>query len=155
MTPFPTRLAWLALMCALSSAPSLAESLGSAALSASSAGSQSIGSLSESVRGSSNSSSRRNEVAAGEYRIVATAELPAAPNMQRLQLQATGSNSSGFWLDVPRAALARHGLDVGDLIRARLRPYGFEFARADTQEPFFLALADDWMRDLASHPVSL
>ncbi|MDP1532167.1 MAG: hypothetical protein Q8N44_09315 [Rubrivivax sp.] len=155
MTPFPTRLAWLALTCALSSAPSLAESLGSAALSASSVGSQSIGSLSDSVRGSSNSSSRRNDVAAGEYRILALAELPARAHMQRLQLQSTAEDGGGFWLDVPRAALARQGLAVGDLIRARQRPYGFEFARADTHEPFFLALADDWMRELASHAVTL
>ena len=36
----------------------------------------------------------------------------------------------------------------------RQRAYGYEFAHADTREPFFLALADTWQRELDARPVA-
>ena len=47
---------------------------------------------------------------------------------------------------------------VGDIVHARNRPYGLEFARFNdekTREAFFLVLADDWHKELDSRRVSL
>jgi hypothetical protein len=33
--------------------------------------------------------------------------------------------------------------------------YGYEFAHADTKQPFFLALQDDWYRELRSQKVAI
>jgi hypothetical protein len=41
------------------------------------------------------------------------------------------------------------------VVTARHRPYGVEFARADTREPFFLLLADDWRHELDPHALTL
>ena len=60
-----------------------------------------------------------------------------------------------FVLELPRLALAEQPLAKGDLVQANQRPYGFEFARFDTQQAFFLVLTDDWQRELDSHPVTL
>ena len=51
-----------------------------------SAGSASIGSISGSLRGSSNSSSPDNDVAEGDYRILDVAQAPERPGMLRLRL---------------------------------------------------------------------
>ena len=37
---------------------------------------------------------------------------------------------------------------------ARHRPYGIEFARRDTQQAFFLVLADAWHRDLETRVIA-
>jgi hypothetical protein len=149
------RLAGTLLLCLAATAPCRAE--GSAS-SASSAGSASVGSLSDSVRGSSNSSSRDDRVAEGDYRIVEVAELAGRPGQLRLTLQAAAANAGdepAFFLDLPKRATEQPGLARGDVISARHRPYGLEFARADTRQAFFLALADDWFRELDPRAVSL
>lgn len=124
----------------------------SAVSSASSAGSASSGSVSDSLRGSSRSSNRDDKVAEGDYRIVDVAAAPGKPGMLRLTLQADGAE---FQLDLPQRTGERSRLVAGDLVHARHRPYGIEFARVDSREPFFLVLADDWYGELASRPVSL
>lgn len=148
------RLAGTLLLCLAATAPCRAE--GSAS-SASSAGSASVGSLSDSIQGSSNSSSRNDRVAEGDYRIVEVAELADRPGMLRLTLQAAAdaAGQPAFFLYLPKRAAEQPRLARGDVISARHRPYGLEFARADTRQAFFLALADDWFRELDPRPVAL
>jgi hypothetical protein len=157
MTFTPTRLACITLLCAVTATASWAESFAS---SASSAGSASLGSLSDSVGGSSKSSSGETKVADGDYRVVQIAEVADRPGMLRLKLQATAQpgEQGELWLTLPRQALAQRSLAAGDIVQARQRPYGVEFARADGangREAFFLVLADDWRRELDPQPVKL
>jgi hypothetical protein len=128
----------------------------SVASSASSAGSASSASVSDSLGGSSDSSRRTAQVADGEYRVASIDDVPGRPGHARLALTATGHAAAPFTLDLPRATLAREGVAAGDVIAARQRPYGFEFARTvPRREAFFLVLHDDWQRDLAPRAIGL
>ncbi|VXC69001.1 hypothetical protein [Massilia sp. 9I] len=139
-----------ALACA---APTQATSLTS---SASSAGSASSGSISDSIGGSSNSSSGDNKVAAGDYRVIDIAQAPAKVDTTRMTLRAVAAGPAReFYLDVPNRALAARAVSKGELVQVSERVYGFEFAHADTKRSFFLALQDDWYRDLASRKVTI
>jgi hypothetical protein len=147
------RAACLSLLCAGAVLPCYAESFAS---SASSAGSASSGSVSDSIKGSSNSSNGGKQVAEGEYRVIEVAEVAGRPAMTRLKLRATEQGPvREFFLELPRQALGDRPLGSGDLVQALERPYGFEFARHDTREAFFLVLADDWHRELESRVVAL
>lgn len=154
MSPNFTRLAGLALLGAALSMPALADSLTS---SASSAGSASSGSVSDSITGSSRSSSP-NQVAEGNYRVIEVAEVAGRPAFVRLQLQAHEGDGP-LWLTLPRQALAQQPVAAGDIVSARQRPYGIEFARgaldAPERQAFFLALADDWVGEIAARPIGL
>lgn len=130
----------------------LAAHADSIASSASSAGSASLGSLSDSLQGSSNSSRGNNRVAEGDYRVIEVAVAAGRPGLVRIKMQAQQGQDE-LVLDVPDKALAQRGLGAGDVVSARLRPYGVEFAHADTRQAFFLALDDEWKRELDSHPV--
>jgi len=153
MTLTPMRLACITLLCTATTAPCMADSFASSASSASSA---SVGSLSDSVKGSSTSSSGETKVSDGDYRVIEVAEAADRPGMLQLKLQPTRQGEEGeVWLSLPRQALARRGIAPGDIVSARHRPYGLEFARADTREAFFLVLADDWHRELDPHAVTL
>jgi len=155
MTFTPTHLAVLALLGAAVVTPAAADSLAS---SASSAGSASLGSVSDSIGNSSRSSSPDNKTADGDYRVIEVAELAGKPGMLQLTLQATQGEAREFTLKLPREALGRKGIAQGDIVHARNRPYGLEFARlndAHTREAFFLVLADDWHKELDSRPVAL
>ena len=135
--------------------PSLAESLAtsasSAGSSASSAGSASLRGSSDSLQGSSDSSRDDPQVAEGDYRVAAIEVAAGKPGMLRLTLEPLGAEAAGFRLDLPGRALGERALAPGDIVSARHRPYGLEFARGDTREAFFLVLADDWQRDLQTH----
>lgn len=153
MTDRRTRLACLAAFCAALAAPAHAESFAS---SASSAGSASSGSVSDSLKGSSNSSSPDNKVAEGEYRIDAITAVAEKPGFVRLRLQHVAQPGAELQLDLPEKTAALAALTVGGRVDARHRAYGIEFAKtAPAREAFFLVLADDWFRELASRPVSL
>ena len=147
---FPTsRITGALLACALASVSSLADSSTS---SASSAGSASIGSLSDSVTGISGSISK---VAEGDYRIV---EVTAGqrPDTLRLKLQPVAlasDDAAAIVLEVPRLAMADRDAAPGGVVGVRQRPYGYEFAWADTRVAFFLALAPDWKGELESRPL--
>ena len=124
--------------------------------SASSAGSASSGSISDSIGGSSDSSKDDKKVAEGEYRVMDVATAPDRPDTLRFTLRATDPAAPReFVLFVPRQALAERPVATGDRVLTRARPYGFEFAHADTRQPFFLALTDEWQRDMASRVVRL
>ena len=63
----------------------------------------------------------------------------------------------GELLRARRAARA-HGhqvLAAGQVVQARHRPYGVEFAKAADGTAFFLALTDGWLRELQNNPVTL
>jgi hypothetical protein len=131
MRSIPIAVASLALAAWAGATPCRAESLAS---SASSAGSTASGSASDSIHASS----------------VLRVKLRAVQTMDERLAE--------FTLDVPRDALARRALAQGDLVTARPRPYGIEFAYGDGErapEAFFLALADDWQRELDPHVVEL
>lgn len=147
-------LALLAGACALSSiAPARADSVAS---SASSAGSASSASISDSIGDSSNSSNHERRVAAGDYRVIEVAQAPAKPDTVRMTLRAVAAGPAReFTLDVPNRALAQRAVQAGELVRVNERAYGYEFAYADTQRPFFLALQDDWYRELGSRKVAI
>ncbi len=124
------------------------------ASSASSAGSASVGSLSDSIHDSSHSSTHK--VAEGDYRIVdvAAAERPDTVRLKMQHVVAyAGEDAPVVYLDVPRPALGDRGAMAGDIIGVRQRPYGYEFAWADTHAAFFLVLSDDWRRELEPRPV--
>jgi hypothetical protein len=146
-----TRLTFLALLCA-TAVPAGAESFAS---SASSAGSASSGSVSDSLTNSSKSSSRDTKTADGEYRVIDVAELADRPGMLRLKLQHVeqAGEAGELLLTLPRQALEPRGVAAGDVVSARNRAYGIEFARTaqGTREAFFLVLNDDWHRELAAH----
>jgi hypothetical protein len=119
--------------------------------SASSASSASVGSLSDSVQGSSNASSPAAKPTAGDYRIEKIAALDARPGMLRLAL--AHDDGRAFFLLLPRATVETQQLARGDTLRVSEQPYGLAFARAELKQPFFLALADDWQRELAPRPL--
>jgi hypothetical protein len=150
-----TLLAWAAWAAVT---PCRAESLAS---SASSAGSAASGSASDSIHASSEGSSGRKQEAKGNYRVIEVAALHQPAGMLRVKLRAAPARDEGlaeFTLDLPRDALARRALAQGDLVTARPRPYGIEFAYGDGEraaEAFFLVLADDWQRELVPHVVEL
>ncbi len=158
MRLMPTRLACAGLLCATLALPCLADSVAS---SASSAGSASIGSSSDSVKGSSNSSSGNTKVAEGDYRVLQVVALADRPGMLQITLQAVTPNTQAdaaagtLWLTLPGQALARRAVAAGDVVNARQRPYGVEFAHAAPHEAFFLVLTGDWPRDLDPQPVTL
>jgi hypothetical protein len=125
----------------------------SSASSASSAGSASVGSLSDSLRTSSGSST--NNVAEGDYRIVdvAAAERPDTLTLKMQPVAKADDDTAVIYLDVPRAALGDRASSPGDIVGVRKRPYGYEFAWADTRVAFFLALTAEWRRELESRPL--
>jgi hypothetical protein len=68
---------------------------------------------------------------------------------------ATPGASQEFTLDVPNKALAQRGVGKGELVQVNTREYGYEFAHADSKQAFFLALEDNWYRELGSHKVAI
>ncbi|MCG2583836.1 hypothetical protein [Massilia sp. TS11] len=143
----------LALFVAACAAPALADSIAS---SASSAASASSGSVSDSIGASSNSSSGNKRVAAGDYQVIQIAQAPAKADTTRISLRAAAAGATQeFFLDVPNRALAARPLQTGAIVQVREQAYGYEFAHTDTRQPFFLALQDDWYRELQSRRVTL
>ena len=128
----------------------------SVASSASSAGSASSGSVSDSIGASSNSSNKDKRVAAGDYEVIDVAQAPAKLDTTRLTLRpVAGTPAQEFTLDVPNRALAARQVDAGAVVHVNERVYGYEFAYADTKQSFFLALQDDWYRELGSRQVTI
>jgi hypothetical protein len=140
-----------ATLVAACAVPARADSVAS---SASSAGSASSGSVSDSIGGSSNSSNNDKRVAAGQYRVIDVAQTPGKDGSTRMTLQAL-AGTQAFYLDVPDRALAERRVASGELVQVNVRTYGYEFAHADTQRAFFLALQDDWYRELGSRQVTI
>jgi hypothetical protein len=136
---FPVAVA-LALLAGASGAESIVSS-------ASSAGSESVGSLSDSI-GHSSDSATGGRADAGTYRVVALADAP--DGRQRVRLAAVDDAARSFDLLLPRRAAT---LAPGESVEVEDRPYGLAFKHVRAPEPFFVALADDWRDDLSLRPV--
>lgn len=148
--------ATLALVLGCAALPALASS--TAASSASEGVSASVGSASTSFEKSSDASSKGDKTAAGDYKVIDVAEVAERPGTVRLKLEpvATAARSDdGFYLYVPAQVAALDPVTAGQVITAKPRAYGVEFARADTGRAFFLVLHDAWYRELQSNPVTL
>jgi hypothetical protein len=142
------------LLIALTPTFTLAESIASTAASSAST---TASSASDSLGASSNSSkSGGNTARAGDYRIeaVAAAEQAGKVRLVLEPLAPAADGSGGFVLTLPQAALQPQRVARGDTVRVRERAYGFEFARADTNEAFFLMLTDASYRELDPRPVA-
>ena len=124
------------------------------ASSASSAGSASSGSVSDSLRGSSDSSTGGRRTADGAYQIIEIAQAPDRAGMARVTMLGDAPQKR-IVLDLPKATFDQQHLDKGDLVYAKNRVYGLEFARNDTRQAFYLVLADAWYGELAARPVGI
>lgn len=133
----------------------LAESIASSAASSASLTASSASQSLDSASSSTNSSKGGNTASAGDFRIeaVAAAEQPGKVRLVLQPLQ-PASERRGFVLTLPQAALDAQALTRGDMVSVRERAYGFEFARTDTRQAFFLVLADAWHRELDPRPVT-
>jgi hypothetical protein len=118
----------------------------------------SVGSVSGSLRNSSDGSSRNNQAAQGDYKIIDVAAAPDRPATLRLSLRAVADDpgtDSELLLDLPQDVAEAAALSKGGVVTVRQRPYGMEFSDGRTRQAFFLVLADDWYRELQTHPVQL
>jgi hypothetical protein len=153
MTRFAQKLPLLALLLSAAALPALAASSASSA--ASDSVSTSVGSISTSFQKSSNSSSKGTDVAEGEYRVVEVAAVAERPGTVRLTLQALADPTAQgeVLLLVPVQAAEQGHIAAGQVVTARQRAFGVEFASAQT--PFFLVLHDEVYRELHTQAVSL
>lgn len=144
----------LALLLAALALPAVAASSASSA--SSDAASTSVGSVSTSFEKSSNSSSGKDaNVAEGEYRIVEVADAAQRPGAMRLKLQAVAKPGADneFFLYLPRQALEQGRLAEGQIITAKHRSFGMEFAKA--ANAFFLVVKDAWHNELSTKAITL
>lgn len=149
--PCPARhCALAALLLATAAGPAGAASSTSSA--ASEGASASVGSLSTSIEQSSVSSSRGDKVADGDYTVVDVAAAQARPGQLRLTLQRQGLT---LFLYVPQEAVRQGGVAAGQVVAARQRPFGVEFAAGEPRRAFFLALHDGWLPELQTRAVTL
>lgn len=137
--------------------PAGAGSLVTSSAAGGSSASSAASSASESSKDSSTSSSTNNRVAEGPYKIVDMVAVADRPGLVRLRLQALADTGPAgeVLLDLPALTAEQSRLAAGQTVTARQRPYGTEFAHADTSKAFFLVLSDGWSRELVSNPVLL
>ena len=155
MRPFKKSLATLALLACTAPLTCLAAS--SAASSVSDSLTQSSASISDSLTDSSHSSSPNNKQALGDYKVIEMAEVADRPGYVELHLQPVATNKVGeeLYLRLPRTAAEQGHVGTGAIVTALQRPYGIEFAANEPRAAFFLALADDYVRDMKLTPVTL
>jgi len=154
MRPLHKSLATLVLLaCAL---PLTTQAASSAASSLSDSLTTSSGSVSDSLKGSSHSSSPDDKQVKGDYKVTDVAEVDGQPGFVELHLQPVAANAGiEVYVKVPRAAAETGHVAAGALVTALQRPYGIEFATTQPRAAFFLALADDVVRDTKMAPVAL
>lgn len=153
MTPFATARSVLFAAAVLTASQVQADSFAS---SASSAGSASSGSVSDSLQGSSNSSTNNNRRADGTYQILDVTPTPGRAHSARLAMQLGDDAARRIVLDLPQHIVDQQALAAGALVQVKNRAYGLEFARGDGQKlAFFLVLADDVFQELAARKVTL
>lgn len=136
---------------ALALSVTAAQASDSGASSASSAASKGIGSLSDSLQGSSNSSSGKERLAQGRYQIIDVAAAPGADGRVQVALQI--NQDAPVLLKLPQHIAQQAGLTKGVWVDVQHRDFGLAFAVAQAREPFFLVLDDAWQRELDSRPV--
>ena len=138
---------------AAAAGPALAASSASSA--ASDGSSASVGSLSTSIEKSSNSSSKGDKVAEGDYRIIEVAVAERQPGKMRLTLRALNLADGEFFLTLPQTAVQQGQLAAGGVVTARAHAYGLQFAAGAPREAFFLVLRDEWYQELQTKAVTL
>ncbi len=154
MIHFKKRLAAVALLGCAAASTCLAES--SVVSSASDSVSASSAKLSDSLTHSSNSSSNNDRQALGDYKVIDVAEVEGKPGMLQLHLQPTAQNTGDdFLLLLPREAVQQGHVARDVVVTALQRPYGVAFASGEPHAAFFLALTDDWSRELKTTAVTL
>jgi hypothetical protein len=155
MRHFKKSLATLALLSCTAPLTCLAAS--SAASSVSDSLTQSSASISDSLTDSSHSSSPANRQAQGDYKVIEMAAVADHPDYVELHLQPVSTNTAGeeIYLRLPRVAAEQGHVANGAVVTALQRPYGIEFAANQPRAAFFLALADDVVRDMKLAPVTL
>src|SRR5262249_29252611 len=137
-------------------APLTTQAASSAASSISDSLTQSSGSVSDSLKGSSHSSSPDDKQVKGDYKVTDVAEVDGQPGFVELHLQPVAANAGiEVSVKVPRAAAETGHVAAGTTVTALQRPYGVEFATTQPRAAFFLALADDVVRDTKMAPVAL
>jgi len=148
-------LAPIALLLAALAMPAMAASSTSSA--ASDSASSTASSTSDSLKKSSDSSTKTTAAAAGDYEVMAVAAAAERPGTLRMTLQAVADRSAEgeYFLYVPQQTVDGSQLAAGQIVTARARPYGLEFAKGATGQAFFLVLNDDWAADLPSRALSL
>jgi hypothetical protein len=116
-----------------------------------------VGSVSTSLKKSSQSSTGDDKTAAGDYRVIEMAALDGQPGMVRLKLQATAEQAQRdeFYLLLPQKAVDQGQVREGAIVTAQPRPFGLAFAAGQPRQPFFLVMDDAWYRELASRAVVL
>lgn len=140
--------AFLSLSLGLGLAPSAAWA-DSFASSASSASSASVGSVSDSIGKSSDSSSGGDKkTAAGTYRVTEMAKLEG--ERVRLHLAPAEGQAAGFTLTLPLQVATAQALQPGATLHVAERGYGYAFAGRAGEAPFFLAVDDRLRRDFES-----
>lgn len=153
---FPALAAGL-LLCGGMGLTAQASSLGT---SSAAGGSSASAGSSASSDAASSSSGGKQAAAAGPYRIVAVAVLPALAGQVaqvQLQLQALAADAPApaHVLVLPQAIAARHQLAAGQTVTARPQAYGTEFVHGASREAFYLVLTGDFQRELDARPVRL
>ena len=151
MTISRKHLGMLATALAAVSLPALASSTASSAAGGSST---SVSSVSDSFGASSNSVAQT--IPAGDYEIVALAEVADKPDVLRMTLQPLNAEAAHpLELFVPREALQKNALKLRQIVSAHDRPYGTEFTKTTSGQAFLLILQDNWYRELHSRLVTL
>ncbi len=87
-------------------------------------------------------------MAAGTYRVTEVAAAPGKPGKLQLQMAPVSEGGQAFTLTLDAQLAQQQGVGVGSLLDAQPRAYGVAFALTAAPQPFLLALADDWLRDL-------
>ena len=146
----------LATLVLLACAAPLTFAASSAASSLSDSLTQSSGSVSDSLKGSSHSSSPDDKQVKGDYKVTDVAAVDGQPGFVELHLQPVAAGGGiEVYVKVPRAAAETGHVAAGVTVTALQRPYGIEFATTQPRAAFFLALADDVVRDTKMAPVAL
>lgn len=151
-----SRIVSFALLLGAAALPAWASS--TTASSASDSASSTASSTSDSLKKSSDSSSKTTTaMAPGDYEVTDVTRVAERPGTLRLRLQAVADRSADgeYFLYLPQQTFEQAQLAAGQIVAARTRPYGMEFARADSGQSFFLVIADEWVRELPSHVVTL
>lgn len=165
MRPVQHTLLAAALLCGVVSQPALADTTLSGSVSDSI--STAVGSVSTSLKKSSQSSTKDDKVAEGDYKVVALTAETGQPGMVRLTLQALApagrdagagaeaATDDRFALILPQKTVDLNHVTTGAIVTASNRPYGMAFATGEARQDFFLVLQDEWFRELATRPVVL
>jgi hypothetical protein len=143
------------LLACVAAGPAFAES--SVASSVSDSISTSFAKISDSLANSSASSSPGQHQAKGDYKVIDVAQVEGRPGLLRLRLAPLQPAEQGgeVQLTLPREAAEAGHVAKDGVVTALERPYGIAFATGPAHEAFFLALEDDWMRELRTNAVTV